>query len=130
MTATGTPASSKKTIKIMKKGPPKLYTLQDACNLFFSNVPVTVRDLRKEARRGRLVITRINRHQCVSEQAIREMLVACRERPVSNVRFGLRNNAASLSMEAERAALASLRLRMKKPDERSGNTSKANVGQE
>ncbi len=59
---------------------PLVYSLEDACKLFFPNVPITPKDLRKEARRGRLTITRINRQECVSEQALREMLAACQER--------------------------------------------------
>lgn len=53
------------------------YTLAEAAARFFPNGVVTKRSLRTEARKGRLVLTRIAGKDLVSERAIRAMLEAC-----------------------------------------------------
>src|SRR5579885_3201172 len=113
----------------MERNPLDLYTLEDACKLFFSNIPITPKDLRKEARRGRLTITRINRQPCVTEQALREMLAACQENnsrlDYGQDRLGKTEARFGLSSTPEgKSALAALDHKLEKLRSASPNTSR------
>lgn len=62
------------------ENPLGLYNLGEACRRFFPGLSIDTRDLKKEARRGRLKLIRIGKQLCVSEEAIRDMLNSCQEK--------------------------------------------------
>ncbi|MEJ2117891.1 MAG: hypothetical protein P8Y36_08330 [Alphaproteobacteria bacterium] len=51
------------------ENPLGLYNLGEACRRFFPGLSIDTRDLKKEARRGRLKLIRIGKQLCVSEEA-------------------------------------------------------------
>ena len=80
----------------MEKSPLDLYTLEDACRLFFPGLPVGPDDLLAMARKKRLRLTRI---KLVSGDAIREM-IKCQEkecRPGSGLKSGQQEPSGSFS---------------------------------
>ena len=58
----------------MEKSPLDLYTLEEACKLFFPGLPIGPDDLLAMVRKKRLVLTKINRTKLVSGNAIRTMI--------------------------------------------------------
>ncbi|MBJ7545169.1 hypothetical protein [Rhodomicrobium udaipurense] len=109
-----------------RRNPLNLYTLEDACGLFPSEIGITAKDLKKEARRGRLAVIKVSRKEFVSEQAIREMLAVCQEKSRPRVSGSdladptENQSGSSLTPEAKSALAAlkeqSLRLRGLSPD--------------
>ncbi len=109
----------------MEKSPLDLYTLEDACKLFFPGLPVGPDDLLAMARKKRLRLTRINRIKLVSGDAIREM-IKCQEsenQRASGLKSGQQEPSGSFSTAAEKSALAFLKQSMQRPKARSRRTS-------
>ena len=60
--------------------PFELYRLHEVVEKFFPGTGLQERDLVKEIKRGRLVVTKIGNREYVSEAALKDMLVVCQER--------------------------------------------------
>ena len=58
----------------------QLYPLHEAIKKFFAGTGVQERDLQKEVKRGRLILTKIDNRVLVSEDALKEMLKVCQEK--------------------------------------------------
>ena len=111
----------------MSKNPLDLYRLDEACIVFFAGLDVVEKDLRREAKHGRLTLTRIGKREYVTEAAIREMLDRCQERKVqpgygSNSERDEEQSGKSLT-QAERSALAFLKESEGAPKKRLPRTS-------
>lgn len=108
----------------MEKSPLDLYTLEDACRLFFPGLPVGPEDLLAMARKKRLRLTRINRIKLVSGDAIRDMIKwqEKESQPASGLKSGQPEPFGSFSTAAEKSALAFLKQSMQKPKGRSKRT--------
>ena len=114
----------------MSENPLRLYGLQEAIAAFFPDIGLSVKDLRREAKLGRLVLTRINKRDFVTEAALREMLEACQERKAAPD-FGSDAKAqpqlGSSSTEENRFALDALNMQIKKLKSGSPNTSRRSM---
>lgn len=117
----------------MTEGTPRLFRLSEAIATFFPNTGLQERDLRREAKRGRLVLIRIGNREYVTEAALREMLEVCQERkahPGSGPNAGQEGKqSGTSSTAAEKSALAFLNETLQQPKGRSRATSRKNTRQ-
>lgn len=102
---------SNRSDRAATNNPLGLYSLIDACKKFFPGLDIDARDLKREARRGRLKLTRIGRRECVSEAAIREMLNSCQESQshqgsCSKPEVDASHSGSSLTMDVRSAQVA------------------------
>src|SRR5258707_1978006 len=108
----------------------RLYRLGEAITAFFADIGLTERDLKREAQAGRLVLTRINKRDFVTEDALREMVAVCQERKAAPD-FGSdakdQPQLGSSSMEESRSALDALNMQIKKLKSGSPNTSRRSM---
>jgi hypothetical protein len=112
------------------ENPLGLYSLGEACEKFFPGLNIDARDLKKEARRGRLKLIRIGKQLCVSEEAIREMLNSCQEKQnhqgsCSKIEGETAKPIGSLSTADERSAQVAAETTLKELVERLKPTSQA-----
>lgn len=113
-----------------RDNPLGLYSLNDACKKFFAGLDIDARDLKREARRGRLKLTRIGKRECVSEDAIREMLSTCQGNPnpqgsCSKIEEETANPTGSLSTTDARSAQVAAERTLRELEERLKPTSQA-----
>ena len=108
-----------------------LYRLHDAIEKFFPGIGLQERDLVKEVKRGRLVITRIGNREYVSEAALKDMLELGQERKAPPDSTSSETLAApqsgSSSMAAGRSALDALNMQAEKLRKGLPRTSRKNM---